>query len=155
MKIWPLLLLAVSGYAQALGTWKMNPEKSRYSTGPFPKALTVKFEPHPDGEIFTMYIAGADGAAQTVSHILYFDGKERVAEPDAFETETLLSRKLGAGTVEIVRKRNGKLFSRCLRTLSPDGKQMTLEFIQVVDKGPNLERKLVLEKTSKKERNER
>ena len=38
------LLVATAAADQLSGTWKMNPEKSKYSPGPAPKSLTVVVE---------------------------------------------------------------------------------------------------------------
>ena len=152
MLIWTLLLLGAStGYGQALGTWKMIPEKSSYNIGPFPKALTAKFEAHRSGEVLTLYHVRADGTSQTISETLYFDGKDHATgEPAGSERETVAFRKLNAGTAEIVHKKGGNVTTRFLRAISPDGKQMTLEIVRIRDRSPNLERRLVLEREPEK-----
>ena len=73
-----LTLLSTPTWAQdAFGTWKMNPARSVFIGDPHPRAVTLRFVPHTKGEVFTWDKVGANGQTETVSIILYLDGKRR------------------------------------------------------------------------------
>src|SRR5712664_3430997 len=59
-----VLALAVTAAAadQHSGTWKMNPDKSKYSPGPAPKSTTVKVEADEKGVKIDAEIVNADGS---------------------------------------------------------------------------------------------
>lgn len=141
-------LLAGSCFGQALGTWKMNPAKSWYTSGPLPKALTVRYEPHREGETSTWYSKRADGTSETISRVLHFDAKEHACDDPSMpgHPDTVVARKLDGGTAEIVYKNAGRVIVRLVRKVSPDGKRMMLDIHIVPEKGPSPERMLVFER---------
>ena len=147
MFIWLLcaLLLAASCWGQALGTWKMIPAKSRHSGGPLAKAITAKYEAQAHAEIWTFYQVRADGIAETTSQTLRFDGKEYSCGDLGLEErpDTVVSTKLDARTAEVSYKKSGRVTRRVVRTVSADGKQMTLEVHITPEKGPAAEHLLV------------
>src|SRR5712692_8992957 len=97
-----LMLLGASGsiWAEdAFGVWKVNPIRS---TAPYSDTVTVRFEPHDKGEVFTMDRVDADGRATTSSTILYFFGRLRDFQ-DSGCSGTQSSRRVDKRTVEILR----------------------------------------------------
>ncbi len=68
-----------------LGTWKLDLAKSKYSPGPAPKSLTLKYEATTDGIKFTGDGVGADGKPTHTMFLSKFDGKDVPYEgnPDA------------------------------------------------------------------------
>ena len=73
-----MLLLTTASWADdPFGIWKINLARSTFIGEPHLKSFTVRFEPHPSGEVFTLDRIGGDGRATTSSTILYFDGKPR------------------------------------------------------------------------------
>jgi len=143
-----LVLLAASCQSRdALGTWKMNAEKSRFH-GPPPKALTVRYEPQADAEVWTFNQDRADGNSETTSQTLHFDGKEYSCGDVGLEErpDTVVSRKPDARTAEVFYKKSGRVARRMVRTVSADGRQMTLDIQLTPEKGPAVERRLVFER---------
>ena len=142
------VLLAASCWGQALGTWKMVPAKSRYSSGPLAKAITAKYEAHSEAETWTFYQVRADGISETTSQTLHFDGKEYPCGDLGLEErpDTVISRRLDARMAEVSYKKSGRVTRRVVRTVSADGKQMTLEVHITPEKGPMVERWLVFER---------
>src|SRR5260370_5850504 len=65
-----VLALAVTAAAadQHSGTWKMNPDKSKYSPGPAPKSTTVKVEADEKGVKINAEVINADGGALHVNN---------------------------------------------------------------------------------------
>jgi len=146
------VLLAANCWGQALGTWKIIPAKSRASSGPFAEAITVKYEAHTKethrrAEIWTFYHVRGEGISETTSQTLRFDGKEYPCGDLGLEErpDTVVSRKLDARTAEVSYKKSGRVTRRVVRTVSADGKQMTLEVHITPEKGP-VERWLVFER---------
>lgn len=143
-----LALLAASCQAQdALGTWKMNAAKSSFH-GPPPKALTVRYEPQADAEIWTFDQVRADGNSETTSQTLRFDGTEHSCGDVGLEErpDTVVSRKPNARTAEVFYKKSGRVTRRVVRTVSADGRQMMLDIQVTPEKGPTVERRLVFER---------
>jgi hypothetical protein len=86
MQAIPLLILfAASCLGEgAFGTWKMNPARSTFKGSSHPASMTIRIEPHPKGEVFTLDKTGRDGRATTSSAILYLDGKSRDFQDEEF-----------------------------------------------------------------------
>ena len=141
MLIWILwVLLAANCWSQALGTWNA---KSRQSSGPLAQAITVKYEarpkePHAQAETWTFYVIRTNGMSETTSQTLRFDGKEYPCGDLGLEErpDTVVSTKLDARTAEVSYKKSGRVTQRVVRTVSADGKQMTLEVRIIPENGP-------------------
>src|SRR5260221_7184543 len=90
-----------------VGTWKLNLAKSKYSPGPAPKSLTLKFEPSPDGIKLSQELVDAEGKATEGGYTAKFDGKEvpYAGNPDA---DTSSPKRIDANTYENVWKKAGK-----------------------------------------------
>ena len=141
-------LLAASCWGQVSGTWKMVPAKSHKSSGPLAKAITAQYDAHSEAEIWTFYHVRADGISATTSQTLHFDGKEYPCADLGMEErpDTVISRKLGARTVEVSYRKSGRVTRRVVRTVSADGKQMTLEVHITPETGRGVEQRLVFER---------
>ena len=135
---------------QALGIWKMIPAKSRQSSGPLAQAITVKYEArskeaHAEAETWAFYEIRTDGTSETTSPTLRFDGKEYPGGDLGLEErpDTVVSTKLDARTAEVSYKKAGRVIRRVVRTVSADGRQMTLEVRILPEKGPAAEHWMV------------
>ena len=142
------LLLAVTCSGQASGTWKLNSARSRFPDAPVPKSVTVRYELQPGGEVWTFYQVRADGVAETVSQALRFDGREYGCGGLGLDEQpdTVVSRKPDSRTAEVLYKKSGRLARRVVRTVSADGRQMTLEIRVIPERGPIREGKLIFER---------
>src|SRR5687767_12111337 len=60
----------------AVGTWKLNVAKSKYSPGPAPKSATMTYEASGDGVKRTGQTVSADGQTNSFSYTAQYDGKE-------------------------------------------------------------------------------
>jgi hypothetical protein len=138
-----LILIAATCWADAaFGTWKMNPSHSR---DPYPTGLTVRFEQHPKGEVFTLDRIEEDGRVTSSSTILYLDGKPRDFEGLRC-SGTQSSRRVDARTVEIQRNCASGESNRFVRRLGAQPKELILDITERRPDGRLLERHLVLEK---------
>jgi hypothetical protein len=108
-----------------LGTWKLDLAKSKYSPGPAPKSLTLKYEATPDGIKFTGHGVDADGKATHTMFLSKFDGKEVPYEgnPDA---DTASPKKIDDNSYENTWKKGGKATTTSNVVVSADGKTMTI-----------------------------
>src|ERR1700687_2641147 len=74
----------------AIGTWKLNLDKSKYSPGPAPKSATITYEETTDGIKRTGDSVDAEGKRASFEYTAKYDGKEYpVSGSDDFDTITL------------------------------------------------------------------
>ena len=147
-----LILSSAAGWAQtAFGTWKMNPARSVFIGDPHPRLVTIRFEPHPKGEVFTWDKVGGNGQTQTFSIILYFDSKQRDFQDDTCSGRSFQSsRRLDHDAVEILLKCENKLSARFIRRPLQNPREMFLDITDELPDGRRLERHLVLERQLEK-----
>jgi hypothetical protein len=107
-----------------LGTWKLNAAKSKYSPGPAPKSLTLKFEKTADGIKLTSDGVNADGKPTHGEYVSKFDGKDVpwAGNPDA---DTASARKIDDNSYENTWKKGGKTTIIAKAVVSKDGKTFT------------------------------
>lgn len=151
MRMVPLLMLlgtacgTVPSWAgDAFGSWTVNPASSkdpRFSR----ERLTVRFEPHTKGEVFILDRVEEDGRSTTSSTILYFDSKLRDFQGFGC-SGTQSSRRVDSLTVEILRTCASGEWTRFVRRLSAQPKELVLEIAEQQPDGRRFERRLVLEK---------
>lgn len=108
-----------------LGTWKIDLANSKYSPGPAPKSLTLKFEATPGGIKFTGDGVDADGKPTHSMFLSKFDGKDVPYEgnPDADMTAP---KKIDDNSYSNTRKKGGKATITAKVVVSADGKTMTI-----------------------------
>jgi hypothetical protein len=108
-----------------LGTWKMDAAKSKFSPGPAPKSLTVKWEATAAGTKFTSDGTGADGKANHTAYVSKFDGKEVPYEGNP-EADMCAPMKVDDNTYTNTWKKAGKPTIMAKVVVSADGKSMTI-----------------------------
>jgi hypothetical protein len=140
--------LAAGCFGQAIGAWKLNPEKSRDHIGRIPRSITLRYEPREADEISTWYSVRADGTSETISLILNFDGEDYACDDPYMpeHADTVSSRRLDARRAEIVYKNAGRAVLRLMRTVPADGKQLTLDLRSAGEKASLPLRWLVFER---------
>ena len=140
------LLLSVPNWAEgALGIWKVNPARSVFSGDSSPKSVTVRFESHTRGEVFTLDRIDQEGRAMSSSTILYLDGASRDFR-DLGCSGTQSSRRVDSQTVEILRKCANGGWTRLVRRLAAHPKDLVLEITEENSAGRRFEWRLILEK---------
>jgi len=127
------------------GTWKLNLEKSKYAPGPAPKNGTATFSTAA-GKVKVV----VDGVAgdNTKTHWEYTataDGKDYpvTGNPDA---EMISVKQLNPRSVETVYKKGGKATLTNVRTVSADGKTLTVTQKGTNAQGQTVNNTLVFEK---------
>jgi hypothetical protein len=125
-----VVLLAVSSLAvaqtdPAVGTWKLNLSKSKYSPGPLPKSNTVTITAVANGVHVVAKGEDAAGRPTSIDYTATADGKDQpVKGAPAYDTTAM--KRVDANTTEQTRKKEGKTVQTVTRKISADGKTMTV-----------------------------
>jgi hypothetical protein len=108
-----------------VGTWQLDVAKSKFSPGPAPKTDTRTYTESADGITMTWKSAAADGKEISVKSTFKTDGKDYplTGSPN-FDTLTL--KQVDSHTVHSIQKKGGKVVGETTRTVSKDGKELTL-----------------------------
>jgi hypothetical protein len=124
---------AVEGDA-FVGTWVLNVAKSKYEPGPGPKNQTVTYEATADGLKITVNGTQADGTPLMVTYTGKLDGKDypSTGNPD-WDMQSL--KLVNPKTMEITRKKGGKVVQTATNVVSEDGKTRTITMTGVDEKG--------------------
>jgi len=124
-------LLAMSSIAVAagtsdpvVGTWKLDAAKSSGNTA-MPKSETRTYAASGDGVALTWERVSADGKTNSVKTTFNYDGKDYpvTGSPDF---DALNAKRVDANTIESTQKRMGKDVGTTRRSVSGDGKTLTL-----------------------------
>jgi len=128
-----------------LGTWKMNPAKSKYSPGPAPKSLTIQWEQTADGIKLTSDLVTADGNPAHGEYLSKFDGADVpwTGNPDA---DTASAKKIDDNAFENTWKKGGKATIRSDGAVSKDGKTLTIKMTGTNAKGEKVNNKVVYDR---------
>jgi hypothetical protein len=147
-------VLAIGGTAVAsaanasdpvVGTWKLNLAKSKFSPGPGPKSQTRAYVATADG-IEMMYTGvAADGSAVNGKSTFSYDGKDYpiTGSPDF---DVLSLKRIDATTIESTQKKAGKTTGTTVRTVSGDGKTLTLKSKGIDAKGKAYDNVMVFDR---------
>ena len=109
----------------ALGTWKLNVAKSKYSPGPAPKSAMVTYEAVGDSVKRSGDTIAADGKKSSVAYTAKMDGKYYPATGSDLYDEISI-KKIDDHNAEATMKRAGKVAANAKRSVSADGKAMTI-----------------------------
>ena len=125
-----VVALAVGTDAQAPkgmeGTWKLNVAKSTFSPGPAPKSMTVTYSSvGTDGVKIVVDATPATGAAQHWEMTARYDGKDHPMTGNPL-ADTVSIKRIDDLTGESTFKKAGKVTGTNVRTLSKDGKTLTI-----------------------------
>jgi hypothetical protein len=133
VRIATLVLVGVMSPGMA-GTWKMNPAKSTFSPGPAPKSMSITYTPSGDAMKIDVTMTPADGPAQHWVMTAAYDGKPApvVGNPDA---DAITLKRVDANRGESTFTKAGKVMAVNKRTLSADGKTLTIATTGVNGKG--------------------
>ncbi len=108
-----------------LGTWKLNLAKSKYSPGPAPKSLTLKFEATADGIKHTSDGVNSEGNPTHGEYVSKYDGADvpYTGNPDA---DTASAKKIDDNSYENIWKKDGKTTITAKVVVSKSGKTLTV-----------------------------
>jgi len=128
------LLLTVASAAVAaapavdpvIGTWQLNVAKSTFSPGPAPKSDTRTYAATEQGIAMTWKNVGADGKEIVAKSTFKVDGKDYPLTGFA-NFDSLSLKQVDDLTVHSTQKKDGKVVGTTTRTVSKDGKVLTLK----------------------------
>jgi hypothetical protein len=146
-----MLLLAVLGLACALwaadpfvGTWKVNPAKSKTSY-PLEGSFTTKAEGQDSGIEVVEDLVWANGNALQRRWAAKYDSKDYPVEGDP-TMDAISLKKINSITIHYAVKKSGKQFASGKWVVSKDGKTSTNNGSARVEKGQVFTYKTFLEK---------
>lgn len=119
--------IAALGADNSLGTWKLNVEKSKYTTAPIPvKSLTSTREASAGGVKVTSTGERADGTPINASYTAKYDGTESQVAGSGAPYDTISVKQINANTLTDERKKTGGSYhARGRMVISGGGKTMT------------------------------
>ena len=127
------LCLAVPGLTlaqgnPAIGTWKLNAEKSKYDGIPKPKSLTRTVAADGDSVKYSFEGTSADGAALNYSFTVKYDGKDDPVTGSGmpYGADHIAIKRIGSNTFSATLKKDGKTVGTSTAVVSKDGKTVTL-----------------------------
>jgi hypothetical protein len=112
---------------RVFGTWQLNAAKSTFSPGPPYRNQTRVYERHEKGVKATIKTTHSDGHSTDVEYIADYDSLEYpvTGSPDY---DSIKLKRVDPYTAEAVLGHAGKVFATARRTISEDGKTMTIVF---------------------------
>ena len=136
---------AAQGTDPLVGTWELNVAKSKYTPGPAPKSESRTYVMA--GQDIKATSKGVDGNGKPTAGewTINYDGKDRpqTGNPDA---DSLSLKRIDAFITEFTQKRAGKVVITGTRTISKDGKMMTITVKGTNAKGQTINDVEVFEK---------
>ena len=148
-----LFLMAATLFAADnpfLGTWKLNTAKSKYSPGPAPQSLTVKFEA--DGENVRRTATGIDAEGKPIMEggpegsSIAWDGMDHAVQVPDGPPMTVAVKRVNDNRNDVTVKRDGKVTVTIRSVVSKDGKTMTNTVDGVDEKGVKVHAVEIFEK---------
>jgi hypothetical protein len=111
----------------AVGTWKLNVEKSKYNPGPAPKSLTRTLEAQGDNVKYSFEEVSADGTGVAYSFTVAYDGKEApITGSMPGGADAISIKRIDANTFESTLTKAGKVIGTAKSEISRDGKVTTV-----------------------------
>ncbi len=125
---------AAGGADPAIGTWTLNLDKSKFHDNRAPKSLTRTYTAVASGTEMKVTGVAADGTAIAQNATLTYDGKD-VPFTGSSEYDTLSLKKVNGTTVKSELKKAGNIVGHTTRTVSGQGKILTLSTAMKTTKG--------------------
>lgn len=122
-----LLLVSVALWAadHQVGTWKLNPAKSKGTADhPVAKNVTVTIKDQDGGIVLDAEGEDAKGSPIKVHYSAKFDGKDYPVT-GAADYDTVSLKRIDADTVDSTNKKDGKTVTTIHSVVSKDGKTRT------------------------------
>jgi hypothetical protein len=114
-----------------LGRWRLNVDRSTFTPGPGWRSQDREYRATPAGVSVDWTGVDAGGESMHVSYTYAYDGRDYPMLGSA-SYDTLNAVRIDARTVRSEEKRGGVIVGVAVRTVSPDGKVLT-----ITDEGTN------------------
>ena len=125
---------AASGADPIIGTWTVNLDKSKFHDNRAPKSMTRTYTAVAGGTEMKTTGVASDGTPISQSATLTYDGKDSPVTGSS-EFDTLSLKKINGTTVKAQLKKDGKVVGNTTRTVSGQGKVLTLSTAMKTAKG--------------------
>lgn len=127
----------------AIGTWRLNTHKS--SGANVPRSETRTFAASGNGVAISFERVGTDGKVSFVQTTYSYDGKDYPVTGSP-SYDSVSAQRVDAYTVRSTQKRAGKVVGTTTRSVSRDGKTLTLVGTLTSDKGETTTTRLVYDR---------
>jgi len=121
----PALAITADVADPLVGTWKLNLARSSFRPGPGPKGQLRIYRRSEDAEQLVSRGVGADGKPTLVQYTARYDGKDHHMTGSSGGDQIELKR-IDVLTTQSIQKRGGKSEITALRTVSQDGRTLTV-----------------------------
>jgi hypothetical protein len=111
-----------------IGAWQLDLVKSRYTPGPPPRSEVRTYMRDKEGVKGTIRRRLQDGREEVIEYRADFDHEYPVMGAAAYDTIRL--KRIDAHTAEAVLSHAGRVFGTARRTVSDDGRTLTITFRQ-------------------------
>lgn len=108
------------------GTWKLNPQKSKYPRATCPKRMVIVMACAGNGVRYQSETTYADGHSSRSEYTANYDGKEAIVMGSGGLLLPVSLKRLDANTVVATYKRGGQSIATSRRVVSKDGRKMTI-----------------------------
>src|ERR1700719_2839169 len=117
--------LAADAADPIVGTWTLNVAKSKFNPGPAPTSQTRTYSVDSDGISVSVSGIRADGTATSQESTFKYDGRA-YAMKGAADYDAISLKQVNANTVKSSMMKAGKPVGTTTRTVSANGKVLTL-----------------------------
>jgi len=108
------------------GTWKLNPQKSKYPRGACPKRMVIVMEPAGDGIRYRSETSYANGISTRAEYSADYNDKQAIVTGSAGLLLPVSLKRVDARTVIARYTRGLQIIATSRRVVSGDGKLMTV-----------------------------
>lgn len=109
-----------------VGTWTLNVSKSKFAS-PAPTSEMRTYSESADGSIsLAAKTVGADGKQTSETSSFRLDGKEYPYKSDTIDADSVSERRISSHVTAWKLKKNGKVVETGRRTVSRDGRTLTM-----------------------------
>ncbi len=140
-----ITITAAAAPDPVVGTWQLNPSKSKLTSGPAIKDQTRTYSQSGPSITLVMKTVGPDGKEVITRTTYQLDGKDFpvTGTPDY---DSLSGEQLDSNTARFTLKKGGKAVGTTSRTVSKDGKTLTAKQSMTNAKGEKSEGVMVFDK---------
>jgi len=134
---------AASTADPVVGTWQLDAAHSRFRSGPALKSQTRTYTQSGEEITLVMKQAEADGKETNTQTTYHLDGKDYPVTGSA-DYDSVSGKQLNSHMAQFQLKRAGKVVGKTSRTVSHDGKRLTVQSHMTTADGKSVTESLVL-----------
>jgi hypothetical protein len=135
-----------------VGTWTLNVHKSKYPQGAAPKQMVIHMEPAGDGIRYQSQTTGPDGRVTRAEYIADYSGKAATVKGTVGLMIPVSLQRPDANTVVASYTRGGEVVASSRRSVSKDGRVMTITTVSKDKGGHTVTNIGVYEKTADRDK---